>query len=187
MICMKKSLSLTLFAIATLINSAISQELNRVINDPKSVEEILIGFCDKSGLEAGIFSPFFAEEYSRYQQSTEILQQESKKLSQIRITIVMGSWCGDSKEQVPRFYKILDHIGFEQDRVVLISVDRNKNGHDVPVESYKIERVPTFIFYKGDKEVGRIIETPTKTLEDDFLKILNQAFLNDDGTDYPQK
>ncbi|MEJ2614863.1 MAG: hypothetical protein P8Z35_07895 [Ignavibacteriaceae bacterium] len=36
----------------------------------------------------------------------------------------------------------------------------------------KIELVPTIIFYKDEKELGRIVETPNDSLEKDILKIL---------------
>jgi hypothetical protein len=32
--------------------------------------------------------------------------------------------------------------------------------------------VPTIIFYENGKELGRIVESPEKTLETDILKIL---------------
>jgi len=41
------------------------------------------------------------------------------------------------------------------------------------ISALKIERVPTFIVYDGIKELGRIIETPAETLEEDLLMILS--------------
>jgi len=43
----------------------------------------------------------------------------------------------------------------------------------IDVASYKIELVPTFIFYDGDTELGRIIETPQTSIEGDLLKIIS--------------
>ncbi len=34
----------------------------------------------------------------------------------------MGTWCGDSKRETPRFYKILDETGFNQNNFELITV-----------------------------------------------------------------
>jgi ribosomal protein L30E len=36
----------------------------------------------------------------------------------------------------------------------------------------KVERVPTFIFYRDGKEIGRIVENPQKSLVEDFLEII---------------
>jgi len=38
----------------------------------------------------------------------------------------------------------------------------------------KIEKVPTIIISDYTKELGRIIETPTKTIESDLLNILQK-------------
>jgi thiol-disulfide isomerase/thioredoxin len=88
----------------------------------------------------------------------------------------MGSWCGDSQEQVPKFYKIISLLNFDENKIQLIAVDRKKHAreYDALVQSLNIELIPTFIFYKNGKEIGRIIETPKETLEADILEILNQ-------------
>ena len=57
-------------------------------------------------------------------------------------------------------------------------VNRDKKNPESDIEYLNIERVPTFIFYKtgGDgskKEIGRIIETPVRSLEEDLLDILH--------------
>jgi hypothetical protein len=56
----------------------------------------------------------------------------------------------------------------------IIAVDRKKQASDVDMTPYSIEKVPTFIFYKNGKEVGRIIETPHTTLENDMQLILKK-------------
>ncbi len=84
----------------------------------------------------------------------------------------MGTWCGDSKEWVPRFYKVMDQAGFNYRKMKLIAVDRNKKAGDLDISALHIERVPTFIFYKKKKELGRIIEVPYDLIEKDMLKII---------------
>jgi hypothetical protein len=36
----------------------------------------------------------------------------------------------------------------------------------------QVSNIPTFIFFKDGKELGRIIEKPVVTLEDDLAKLL---------------
>ncbi|MCF6342818.1 MAG: hypothetical protein L3J31_08445, partial [Bacteroidales bacterium] len=74
----------------------------------------------------------------------------------------------------PRFYKILALTDFKKLQLETIAVDRNKNALVVNIKDLDIELVPTFIVYKHDKEVGRIVETPVKTLEDDLLNIIGK-------------
>jgi len=40
------------------------------------------------------------------------------------------------------------------------------------VEELKVERVPTFIFYRAGTEIGRIVENPTRGILEDFLAIV---------------
>jgi hypothetical protein len=70
--------------------------------------------------------------------------------------------------------KALDIIGFPQDSLILIFVDRTKNGLAGETKGLNIERVPTFIVYKNNLEIGRIIETPEETLEKDLSKIVER-------------
>ena len=87
----------------------------------------------------------------------------------------MGTWCGDSKRGVPRFYKILEETGFDEDYFELITVGRNKKTPDNLQEGFDLIRVPTFIFFKDGKEVGRFVERPRETMEKDILKIITGA------------
>lgn len=155
-----------------LYSKAFSQSLNKTIIDIKTQKEILIGKCNRTGLNMGEFSSFFSMEYDTYvidKNKTDSIKIFKNEFS---ITIIMGSWCGDSKEQVPRFYKILDVISFVDDNVTLICVDRNKKAEDIDVSDYQLTLVPVFIFYRNGVELGRITETPRNTLESDMLSIL---------------
>ncbi|MCB1223379.1 MAG: hypothetical protein KDK21_05555, partial [Mesotoga sp.] len=90
----------------------------------------------------------------------------------LTITIVLGTWCSDSRREVPRFMKIIDLWGFPREKIRFIGVDINKIA---PLEEYSgldIERVPTFIFFEKKIEKGRIIEVPVTSLEQDTENIL---------------
>ena len=67
----------------------------------------------------------------------------------------------------------MDLVGFNYRKLELIAVDRDKKAGDLDIAELKIERVPTFIFYKKKKELGRIIEVPYDLIEKDILKIIN--------------
>jgi len=86
----------------------------------------------------------------------------------------MGTWCSDSRREVPRFYKILDSLNFPSAKVKLIMVDRKKEAAEVNIASLNIELVPTMIIYNDGLEIGRIVETPKETLEKDLAAILTK-------------
>ena len=85
----------------------------------------------------------------------------------------MGTWCGDSQHETPIFYKLMDAINFDYKNLTMIAVNRSKETPDNLQEGLKITNVPTFIFYKKGKEMGRFVEYPRETLEKDVLKIVS--------------
>jgi thiol-disulfide isomerase/thioredoxin len=104
---------------------------------------------------------------------------DSTKYESIIITAVIGTWCGDTKEQFPIFQKILDFLRFDNIRIKYIGVNRDKLAEGTSVSSLGIEFVPTFIFYRIEniignyQEIGRIVEIPEGTMEEHILKILS--------------
>ncbi len=93
------------------------------------------------------------------------------------IKIVMGTWCSDSRREVPRFYKLLDELKLVDEEITLINVDRMKKVPEINMDDLNILLVPTFIIYRGGKEIGRIVETPIETLEKDLLNILSNSIV----------
>jgi thiol-disulfide isomerase/thioredoxin len=151
-----------------------SQEFNKKIIDPKYGKEILFGYCDRAGLEKGEYGKLFDEYYSIYEPDKSVTDQLKLKQAGVEILIVLGTWCSDSQEQVPRFFKVLDRIRFDKKSVQLICVNSSKEAGEVDLVNYDIHKVPTFIIYKKGREVGRIIENPYMTLEKDLLMFFSE-------------
>jgi len=150
-------------------------DVNKVIVDPDLKKEILIGSINEKGLDnAEVFTN--TEMYYRiYDVNTEIAKEIKEKSKNISIKVVFGSWCGDSKINVPAFRKIVDESGFDKSKVEYIAVDKKKRGGSVDVSGLKTNYVPTFIFYRDNKEIGRIIEYPSsETIEQDWLNIVTE-------------
>ena len=141
-------------------------------NVQNSADEFIVGKCDRIDLQKGDFGKHFFEEYNNYNPESEFLDNIKNKIFNCSITIVLGTWCHDSQQQVPRFIKILDELDYNTNYLEIICVDKDKKTGDIEITDMNIERVPTFIFYEKDKEIGRIIETPNKSLEIDTYKIL---------------
>ena len=87
----------------------------------------------------------------------------------------MGTWCGDSRRETPRFYKILEAAGFNFKNLEFATVNRSKKTPNNLQEGLNIIKVPTFIFYKKGKEIGRYVEYARESLEKDMLKIVSGA------------
>ena len=95
--------------------------------------------------------------------------------SGVDVIVFFGTWCPDSRREVPRFLKVADMARMPPERIRLYGLDRSKKSTDGLTEQYGIERVPTFIFLKGGEEIGRITEFPATTIEGDMLSILARA------------
>ena len=133
--------------------------------------EMLIGETERMELQTGTFGSWFNPRYAEYDINKDVVMQLKPLLEDVDVTIFMGTWCGDSKRETPRFYKILDAAGKTQD-IELITVDRSKTTPEGLEEGKNIKRVPTLIFSKNGTELGRIVEYPIESLEQDMLKIL---------------
>lgn len=120
-------------------------------------------------------SVWFTEGYTGYQPDQEIMGElVGLDRDDLTITIVLGTWCPDSRREVPRFIKMIDLWGFPREKIRLIGVDINKVAPLGDFPALAIERVPTFIFYKNNIEKGRIIEVPVTSLEQDTRDILKE-------------
>ena len=153
---------------------AMAQNKDTVVTDILSGRPMLLGVCNREALKDTSFYWWFESEYDLYNVDTTSLEKLSGKMNDIKITVVMGTWCSDSRREVPRLFKILDFLKYPSNNVHMIMVGRDRKGKGNEADSLDIERVPTIIFYRGGKELGRIIESPTVTLEKDMLKIIKQ-------------
>jgi hypothetical protein len=92
----------------------------------------------------------------------------------LSIDIYLGFWCPDSRKSVPPFLRIIESAGSAVP-VRYISVAR-KPVKQIRyfVDAVQVERVPTFIFYREDKEIGRIVEHPQAGLIEDTMAILSK-------------
>ncbi len=171
---MKNKIWLIVILISITAVSALAQDTNKTKIDAKSQMEVLTGLCNRKGLKSNLFKTYFETGYAAYTPDTATISQLKKVMTNKNIltTIVMGSWCGDSQDQVPRFYKIIDVLGYSDSKVTLYCVDRTKKTDKGETDNLNITLVPTFIFYKDGKELGRITESPKETLEKDILEIL---------------
>jgi len=151
----------------------VGQQINQTTKDGKG-KLMLLGKTDKKAFKNQEFS-WFQKNYEEYITNDKIINRLRDSLKEYSIKVFYGTWCGDSKREIPKFYKVIDEIGFDEGLLEMIAVDRkpkaykaSPNGEE---KGLNIHRVPTFIFYKNNKEVGRIVEYPKEDFERDMLTI----------------
>ncbi|WP_298898020.1 hypothetical protein [uncultured Psychroserpens sp.] len=168
--------NITIIIITLVITAQIhAQPLNQEIAQDGETP-FLLGKIDKTGLTSGTYNTWFSKNYKDYTIDELIISELKQKLKDYNITLFMGTWCGDSKQEVPCFYKILDACNFPKEQLTVIAVSRKpymyKQSPNHDEAGLNIHRVPTFIFHKNRTEINRIVEHPIETLEKDMLNIV---------------
>lgn len=133
----------------------------------------ILGYFTRNRLSIPPHSEWYTKGYNGYQPDAAVINKLADfSKDNLRIIIVLGTWCPDSRREVPRFLKIIDLWNFPAEKVTFIGVDNEKKAPVGEYEKLDIQRVPTFIFYKNNIETGRIIEVPVTSLEQDMINIL---------------
>jgi thiol-disulfide isomerase/thioredoxin len=152
-----------------------AQKLNQEVYDPALKRNVLVGACNRKAFLEGNFGIYYNSEYERYQPSELFINKLKEKINGVDIVVIYGEWCGDSKVQVPHFMKVIDKAGLPSVNLKIFAVNREKKAVITDLSKYNIERVPVFIVYQDGVELGRITETPKKTLEKDLWNIVKKA------------
>ena len=135
----------------------------RVLVGQATVEAILANFQD------------FKENFDSYLVNSKFLNEKIYFDEDIEILTVLGTWCKDSSREVARFMKIIQAIDNYKCKLRFYGLHRNKKDKEGLAMLYNIRYLPTFVVLKNGKELGRIVEKPTKLIEEDLFDILNAA------------
>jgi thiol-disulfide isomerase/thioredoxin len=148
-----------LFSIAVLIllaHTGFSQasEITRDANGYKVIK----GFITKQELATDTAFAWFAENQQGYTPEQNALNALRANRDSINIIAFGGTWCGDTKNILPKFFVLADAAGLSQDRITLLGVDHSKKTIQHLSEAFGIVNVPTIIVMKNGKELGRVVE-----------------------------
>jgi thiol-disulfide isomerase/thioredoxin len=173
---MKQFIIGALCTFLTIISNAQSS-INQVTKD-KSGNDMLIGCCTREALSREPFAAWFNNNYFNYSVDTSLIASIKNQMNRKQFLIFMGTWCGDSKREVPRMLKILDYCGVRPEQVKIVMVSNAdslyKQSPHHEEKGLNILRVPTLIVYENTTEINRLIEYPVESLEKDLLKIISK-------------
>lgn len=143
---------------------------------PAATPAALIGPIPRESLKAAPNNAWFDRGYSQYEPNAEAMAALRPRLENVSLEVYFGTWCGDSRRQVPRLLRLLDTADFEENRVRLVGLsDRTgefKQAPGRPEKARYVHRTPTIVVLRNGTEVGRIVETPATTLEADLAAIV---------------
>ena len=166
---------------------------------PKSEDGVLVGPLTRADLQASPFADWFQSRYKDYRTTPAEIEQLRGRLANVSIEAYFGTWCGDSRRQIPRLLRVLDDAGFDERRLSLYGLSNQANQFKQSPgrqeAKRRIHRTPTIVLVRDGKEIGRVVETPEGTLEADVLRIVNgqgpapkygaEALVNDIFIDTP--
>jgi thiol-disulfide isomerase/thioredoxin len=99
----------------------------------------------------------------------------AKTLPDYDIVAIMGTWCDDSQYLIPKLARVLRDTKFPVAHFSLFGVDREKQTGGIESKVYDVKRVPTIVVLKGNKEVGRIVESVSRSIEAELAQIVQKA------------
>lgn len=144
-----------------------------MFEDSNTGNPMLLGPIAIEELQQEPFNGWYQMESQGYDVDIELTNAIDNP-SQYSYEVFLGTWCGDSRREVPRMEKILSEMGVDIAMVSIIAVDRDKISPNGEHEGKDIRYVPTLIVSKDNQEIGRIVESPsseTATLESDLFEI----------------
>jgi hypothetical protein len=150
---MKKLLSI---ALLVLIVQATRAQVPEVTWE--GTTKIIKGFMSKRDLATDTAFAWFASNQQGYVPDQKALQAFRSQKDSINIIAFGGTWCGDTKNVLPKFFMLADASGLSPDRITLLGVDRSKKTIQHLTEIFNVTHVPTIIVMKNGKELGRVVE-----------------------------
>lgn len=114
------------------------------------------------------------ERSAGYRPAKEPMEVLKTALGEYTMVVVMGTWCSDTKDMLPKLYKVLKDAQYPLGQLTMFGLDHAKKGRNNEEETYAIETIPTIILQRDGKEIGRIAETVKKSVEADLVEIIHE-------------
>lgn len=91
----------------------------------------------------------------------------------VTLQVVLATWCGDSRQHVPRLLKSIARANNPNITIELTGIGPEFVTPMAVVAGENITNVPTVIVRRADRELGRYVETPAAaTIEEDIADIV---------------
>lgn len=133
----------------------------------------IVGPTSREAIEAAL--PRWREAIAGADASEETSRALASVPPGAHVDVYLGTWCGDSRREVSRFFRALEHAPEPRPFTVdLVGVDRAKRAPELP-EDLDLRYVPTFVVRRDGAEVGRIVESAPRGIERELLDLLTGA------------
>lgn len=162
---MKKCITI-IFVIASVICKAQAVTATKVdsttayqtIYNTTKHETTLRGLIKRSLIEGDTTFSWFKKNYALGKPDDSTVTAFKAHANDLKMIIFGGTWCEDTQNILPQFFRMADAAGYADSNITLIGVDRSKTTLDNLSSAFHITNVPTFIVMQNGKEVGRVTE-----------------------------
>ena len=134
--------------------------------------DLLIGEINLRDLQQPAFASWFEKNYKDYHPAPNVMEKLRPLMDDVTIMLFMGTWCHDSQREVPRLMKLLKLVEFDASNLRIIGLSTNKTSSSEIEQVFNIKRTPTIVFLHDGTDIGRVVERPQTTLEQDMLAII---------------
>lgn len=136
-----------------------TQQINYTSSYNDRNEKVLQGIINKSLIENDTTFTWFGNNYKYAQPAKSAVKIFSENKNKFKLVVFGGTWCEDTHNLLPTFYKLIAVSNYPEKRITLVGVDRNKQSGNELSTKYNIKNVPCFIVLRNDgTEVGRVVE-----------------------------
>jgi hypothetical protein len=137
-----------------------------------------LGTVEPHHLMQAPFDEWYESGYESYVPNADTVAALSTLLDGVEVEVYFGTWCDDSKQEVPRLIRVLDDAGFSHDRLELIALSDHPGDFKFSPGGKErerlIHRTPTIVMLRDGREIARIVQFPITTLEEDMLAIATE-------------
>jgi thiol-disulfide isomerase/thioredoxin len=173
-----KSVTITMLLLASAVCAiaAVAADPPVTVKQPvqgetKKEDAVLVGPATREQIEEA--SPEWVQAEVESHPDAEAAKALTAVEPGAEVTVFLGTWCGDSRREVPRLWRAIDEAGGTVPfKISYIAVDRQKKEPAGAVGESGIHYVPTFIVRRDGHEVGRIVEEAPHGIEHDLADLL---------------
>lgn len=141
------------------------------MKNPETGDNMLVGTVTLDKIEdMDGFENLMTEE--AFQGDAKMLESITSGLQGVSIVAYIGTWCSDSQYLLPEFINLMKQAGYDVASITIIGLDNEKKTIKGEMPPDGVTLVPTFIFSKEGKELGRIEETLKHTMIKDVAAIV---------------
>ena len=170
---MKKTMCLIVLVMASVLfgNMATAQDYIRE-KDAQTGHPLLRGQIEFADLLHESTCAWLGAGSALYKANTEAVENIQTLSGPYRYIIFMGTWCEDTQILIPQFYALMQQAGIPKSAVLMYGLNRAKKALNQEEVVFEVTRVPTIIVLEQNREIGRITETPSTSVEQDIADMM---------------